>query len=38
MSFLHFFIGNLHTHLVGLESTTSPSNQLLWEKEMSVKL
>ena len=39
--YIFFFIGNLQTHLVGLEFTTSPCNQLLcnqllWEKEVPV--
>ena len=35
---IDFFIGKLHMYLVGLESTTSPSNQLSWEKEVPVEL
>jgi hypothetical protein len=30
--------GWLQTHPMGLEPTTSPSKQLLWEKEVSVEL
>ena len=35
--FLIYFIGNLHTHQVGLEPTSSPSILLLW-KEGPLKL
>ena len=36
--FFFFSIGKLHTHLVGLELMISPSNQLVWKKEVPIKL
>lgn len=33
-----YLIGKLHTHLVGIEPTTSLSILLPWEKEVQIEL